>query len=56
MRCRAATPTARAGRGDAEARAPGPRTERLLAAKRRFDPDHVFRAIPLPCRTRRTAR
>ncbi|WP_225627442.1 FAD-binding oxidoreductase [Streptomyces werraensis] len=26
----------------------GPNTARLLDAKRRFDPDHVFHAIPLP--------
>ncbi|WP_448332469.1 FAD-binding oxidoreductase [Streptomyces sp. DSM 41534] len=30
------------------AHAYGPNTERLLAAKHRFDPDGVFRAIPLP--------
>ncbi len=26
----------------------GPNTERLLAAKHKFDPDRVFSAIPLP--------
>ena len=32
------------------AHAYGPNTERILTLKRRFDPDHVFRAIPLPAR------
>ena len=33
------------------AHAYGPNTERVLALKRRFDPDDIFRAIPLPVRS-----